>query len=164
MNQPPKMLRSLPPKNPPRSLGDFLRAAAFRVPTSCLHTIYFAVPNDCVDAAAKAISADVPYYQRSPATQLVLPNNSRPIDFPHIPVLKCAPFRVGIIPGNLVAFDPTDTARTTTIECNHTCIPVPTLSGLLDSCADVYRIHSLQLPRYNGLVPGTHDGGCPERV
>ena len=125
--------------------GDFLWAAAFRVPTSCLHTIYFVVPNDRADAAATAISADLPYYQRSPATQVVLPNSSRPIDFPDIPVLKRAPFRIGIIPGNLVAFDPTDTARTATIECDHTSIPVPTLPGLLDSCADVFRIHSPQL-------------------
>ena len=132
--------------------GDFLWAAAFRVPTSCLHTIYFVVPNDRVDAAAKAISADLPYYQRSPATQLVLSNNSRPIDFPDIPVLKRAPFRIGIIPGNLVAFDPTDTARTATIECDHTSIPVPTLPGLLDACTDIYRIHSLQLPNRLGII------------
>ena len=78
------------------------------------------------------------------ATQLVLPNCSYPVDFPDIPVLKHPPFRIGIISGNLVAFDPTDTARITTIECNHTSIPVP---GLLDSCADTFRIHLPQLPK-----------------
>jgi hypothetical protein len=125
--------------------GDFLWIAAFRVPTACLDTIYFVVPNDRVDAAVKGISAYLPYYRRSPATQLVLPNCSYPVDFPDIPVLEYPPFRIGIIPENLVAFDPTDTARITTIECDHTSIPVPTLPGLLDSCADVFRIH---LPRF----------------
>jgi hypothetical protein len=128
--------------------GDFLWIAAFRVPTACLHTIYFVVPNSRVDAAAKAISAYLPYYQRSSETQLVLPNCNYPVDFPDIPVLKYPPFRVGIISGNLVAFDPTDTARITTIECDHTAIPVPTLPGLLDSCADVFRIHEPQLPKH----------------
>jgi hypothetical protein len=132
--------------------GDFLWIAAFRVPTACLHTIYFVVPNDRVDAAAKAISADLPHYQRSPETQLVLPCSSYPADFPDIPVLKYPPFHIGIIPGNLVAFDPTDIARTTTIECDHTSIPVPTLPGLLDSCDDVYRIHSPQLPKRLGMM------------
>jgi hypothetical protein len=132
--------------------GDFLWAAAFRVPTSCLHNIYFIVPIDRVDAAAKAISADLLYYQRAPAAQLVLPNSSDPVDFPDIPVLKCPPFRIGIIPKSLAAFDPTDTARTTTIECDHTSIPVPTLSGLLDSCADVFRIYSPQLPKRLGII------------
>ena len=132
--------------------GDFLWAAAFRVPTSCLHTIYFVVPNDRAEAAAKAISTDLPYYQRSPATQLVLPNSSYPIDFPDIPVLKRAPFRIGIIPGDLVAFDLTDTARTTTIECDHSSVPVPTLPGLLDSCADVFRIHLPQLPNRLSMI------------
>jgi hypothetical protein len=132
--------------------GDFLWAAAFRVPTSCLHTIYFVVPNDRVNAAAKAISADIPCYQRSLETQLVLPHSSYPVDFSDIPVLKYPPFRIGIIPGNLVAFDPTDTAHTTTIECDHSSIPVPTLPGLLDSCADVFRISSPQLPNHLGIM------------
>jgi hypothetical protein len=127
--------------------GDFLWIAAFRVPTACLDTIYFVVPNDRVDAAVKGISAYLPYYQRSLATQLVLPNGSYPVDFPDIPVLEYPPFRIGIIPENLVAFDPTDTARITTIECDRTSIPVPTLPGLLDSCADVLRIHLPQLPK-----------------
>src|SRR5881394_3490452 len=83
--------------------GDFLWAAAFRVPTACLHTIYFVVPNDCVDAAAEAISADLPSYKRLPAAELRLPNSSGPADFPDIPVLEHSPFRIGIIPGNLVA-------------------------------------------------------------
>jgi hypothetical protein len=101
---------------PPRALshhkilhvlwGDFLRAAAFRVPTACLHTIYFAVSYDRVDAAAKAISAYLPYRERSPETDLVLPNNRCPVDFPDIPVLEGPPFRISIIPGNLVAFYP----------------------------------------------------------
>ena len=107
------------------------------------------MPNDRVDAAVKAISADLPYYKRSPATQLVLPSSGCPADFPDIPVLKYPPFRIGIIPGNLVAFDPTDTARTTTIEYDHTSVPVPTLPGLLDSCADVSRIHP---PRLSMMV------------
>src|SRR5277367_2940502 len=132
--------------------GDFLWIAAFRVPTACLDTIYFVVPNDRVDAAVKAISADLPYYKRSPATQLALPNSSCPADFPDIPILKYPPFRIGIIPGNLVAFDPTDTARTTTIECDHTSIPVPTLPGLLDSCANVSRIHPPRLPKRLGMM------------
>jgi len=132
--------------------GDFLWIAAFRVPTACLHTIYFVVPNSRVDAAVKAISTDLPYYKRSPETQLVLPSSSCPADFPDIPVLKYPPFRIGIIPGNLVAFDPTDTARTTTIECDHTSIPVPTLPGLLDSCADVARIHLARLPKCLGII------------
>jgi hypothetical protein len=127
--------------------GDFLWIAAFRVPTSCLHTIYFVVPDDRVDAAVKGISAYLPYYRRSPTTQLVLPNCYYPVDFPDIPVLKYPPFRIGIIPENLVAFDPTDTARITTIECDHTSIPVPTLPGLLDSCADVFRIPLPKLPK-----------------
>jgi len=142
--------------------GDFLWIAAFRVPTACLHTIYFVVPKDRVDAAVKAISADLPYYKRSPATDLVLPSSGCPADFPDIPILKYPPFRIGIIPGNLVAFDPTDTARTTTIECDHTSVPVPTLPGLLDSCADVSRIHRPRLPKRLGmdeLVFGTHNGG-----
>ena len=132
--------------------GDFLWAAAFRVPTSCLHTIYFVVPNDRVNAAAETISANLPYYQRLPTTQLVLPNSGCPIDFPDIPILKCPPFRIGIIPENLVAFDPTDTARTTTIECDHSSVPVPTLPGLLDSCADVFRIHLPQLPNRLSMI------------
>ncbi len=132
--------------------GDFLWAAVFRVPTACLHTIYFVVPNNCVDAAAKAISTDLPHYKRSPETQLVLPNSSSSVNFPDIPVLKYAPFRVGIIPGNLVVFDPTNTACTTTIECDHSPIPVPTLPGLLDSCAGVFRIHSLQLPNRPSMM------------
>ena len=121
--------------------GDFLWAVAFRVPTSYLHIIYFVVPNDYVDAAVKAISTDLPYYKRSPETQLALPNSSGPADFPDILVLKYVQFRIGVIPGDLVAFDPTDTARITTIECDCSSIPVPTLPGLLDSCADVFRIH-----------------------
>ena len=75
--------------------GDFLWAAAFRVPTAFLHTIYFVVPDKRVDAAVKAISADLPYYKRSPATQLVLPNSSCPADFPDILILKYPPFRIG---------------------------------------------------------------------
>ncbi|OCK97550.1 uncharacterized protein K441DRAFT_655402 [Cenococcum geophilum 1.58] len=126
--------------------GDFLWAAAFRVPTSCLQSIYFVVPNDRVDAAAKAISTYLPYCKRSPATQLGLPSSSGPADFPDIPVLKYEHFRIGVIPKDLVAFDPTDITRTTTIECDHTSIPVPTLPGLLDSCADVLRIHKPRLP------------------
>jgi hypothetical protein len=110
------------------------------------------VPKDRVDAAVKAISADLPYYKRSPATQLVLPSSGCPADFPDIPILKSPPFRIGIIPGNLVAFDPTDTARTTTIECDHTSVPVPTLPGLLDSCADVSRIHPPRLPKRLGMM------------
>src|ERR1700733_2527339 len=75
--------------------GDFLWIAAFRVPTACLDTIYFVVPNDRVDAAVKGISAYLPHYQRSPATQLVLPNGNYPVDFPDIPVLQYPPFRIG---------------------------------------------------------------------
>jgi hypothetical protein len=93
-----------------------------------------------------------PTYQRSPTIQLVLPNSSHPVDFPDIPVLKYPPFRIGIIPGNLVAFGPTDTARITTIECDHTSIPMPALPGLLDSCADVFRIHLPQLPKRLGII------------
>jgi hypothetical protein len=78
----------------------------------------------------------IPYYKRSPT------------DFPDIPVLKYPPFHIGIIPGNLVAFDPTDAARTTIIECDHTSVPVPTLPGLLDSCADAARIHPPRLPKH----------------
>jgi hypothetical protein len=132
--------------------GDFLWIAAFRVPTACLHTIYFVVPDDRVDAAVKAISTDLPYYKRLPTTQLVLPSSGSPAEFPDIPVLKYPPFRIGIIPGSLVAFDPTDTARTTTIECDHTSVPVPTLPGLLDSCADVPRIHRPRIPKRLGWI------------
>ena len=132
--------------------GDFLWAAAFRVPTSCLHTIYFVVPNDRVDAAAEAISTDLPYYERSLVTRLKLPNSGSPVDFPDILVLEYVHIRTGIIPGDLVAFDPTDTARTTTIECDHSFIPVPTLPGLLDSCADVFRIHSPRLPSRLSMI------------
>ena len=88
----------------------------------------------------------------APTTQLALPNSDYPVDFPEIPVLKHPPFRIGIIPANLVAFDPTDTARITTIECDHTHIPVPTLPGLLDSCADVFRIHLPQLPKHLSIL------------
>ena len=145
--------RALSRHNTPHVLwGDFLWAAAFRVPTSCLRTIYFVVPNDRVDEAAKAISTDLPHYKRSSATQIVLPNSSLPVDFPDIPILQYAPFCISIIPGGLVAFDPTDTARTTTIECDHSFIPVPTLPGLLDSCADVFRIYSPQLPVRLGVM------------
>ena len=128
--------------------GDFLWIAAFRVPTACLHTIYFVVPNGRVDAAVKAIIADVSYYKRSPTAQLVLPGSRSLIDFPDIPVLECPLFRIGIIPGNLAAFDPTDTARIITIECDNTSVPVPTLPGLLDSCADVARTHPPRLPKH----------------
>ncbi|XTI87979.1 hypothetical protein V2W45_1468421 [Cenococcum geophilum] len=100
--------------------GDFLWAAAFRIPTSCLHTIYFVVPNDRADAA------------------LGLLGSSGPADFLDIPVLKYMQPRIGVIPGDPVAFDPTDMARTTTIECDHSSIPVPTLPGLLDLCADIF--------------------------
>jgi hypothetical protein len=59
------------------------------------------VPDDRVDAAVKAISADLPYYKRSPATQLVLPNSSCPADFPDIRILKYPPLRIGRIPGQI---------------------------------------------------------------
>ena len=110
------------------------------------------MPNDRVDAAAKAISTDLPCFKRSPATQLRLPNSSGPADFPDIPVLKYVQFRIGVIPGDLVAFDPTDTARIATIECDCSSIPVPTLPGLLDSCADVFRIHLPRLPNRLGMM------------
>ena len=108
------------------------------------------MPNDRVDTAVKVISAELPYYKRSPATQLVLPNSSYPADFPGIPIVKYPPFRIGIIPGNLV--DPTDTARTTTIECDHTSVPVPTLPGLLDSCADISRTYLAGLLKRLGVI------------
>ena len=156
MDQPPKLLPATPPGVPSilHALSPIIKSPMFSGATSYgsqpseflprLHTIYFVVPNDRVDTAAKGISAYLPYYQRSPATQLVLPNCNYPVDFPDIPVLQYPPFRIGIIPENLVAFDPTDTTRITTIECDHTSIPVP---GLLDSCADVFRIHLPQLPK-----------------
>src|ERR1700733_5337456 len=135
--------------------GDFLWVAAFRVPTACLHTIYFVVPNGYVDTAVKTIFADIPYYKRSPTARLVLPGSRSPTDFPDIPVLKYPLFHIGIIPGNLVAFDPTDTARTTTIECDYSSVPVPTLPGLLDSCADVFRIHLARLPKIDWVLGRT---------
>lgn len=132
--------------------GDFFWAAFFRVPTACLDTVYFVVPSDCVDAAVKAISAALPFYKRSSKTQLVLPNSSYPAEFPDIPVLEYEPFCIGIIPADLVAFNPTDTARTTTMgNFNDISISVPTLPGLLDSCADVFRIHSPQQPQSGAM-------------
>src|ERR1700733_13897606 len=88
----------------------------------------------------------------APTTQLVLPGSRSPTDFPAIPVLKYWPLRIGIIPGNLVTFDPTDMAGITTIECDHTSVPVPTLPLLLDSCTDVNRIHPPQLPKYLSMI------------
>ena len=129
---------------------------------SILYSLYV-VPNDRVDTAMKVISADLPYYKRSPATQLVLPNSSYPVDFPDIPILKYPPFRIGIIPGNLVAFDPTDTARTTTIECDHTSVPVPTLPGLR-RCIPYLPSAATETPRRNRLDLGAYDDGCPARV
>jgi hypothetical protein len=48
--------------------GDFLWIAAFRVPTACLHIIYFVELNDRVAAVVKAIPADLPHYKRSLAS------------------------------------------------------------------------------------------------
>ena len=77
---------------------------------------------------------------------------SGPVDFPDIPVLKYVQFRIGVIPGDPVAFDPTDTACTNTIECDHSSILVPTLPGLLGSCVDVFRIHPPRLPNRLGII------------
>ena len=45
----------------------------------------FVVPNDRVNTAAKTLSTNLLYYQRSPVAQLVLPNSGRLIDIPDIP-------------------------------------------------------------------------------
>ena len=49
-------------------------------------------------------------------------------------------------------FDPTDIACTTIIECDYSSIPVPTLLGLLDLCADVLRIYEPRLPNRLSII------------
>ena len=144
--------------------GDFLWIVAFRVPTACLDTIYFVVPNDRVDAAVKGISAYLPYYQRSPTTQLVLPNGNYPVDFPDIPVLEYPPFRIGIIPENLVAFDPTDTARITTIEYLYPRANAARAARLVRRCIAYSLTAATETPQHIRVALRTYDGGCPARV
>jgi hypothetical protein len=119
--------------------GDYLWITAFRVPTAVLDTIYFIVPPDRVDAAAQAVSAELHEYKRCPpSTPFKLSGSSESADFPKIAVLTGF-VMLAIFPSDLVAFDPTDRERTTSIEYVGTHIPVPTMPGLLDSCFDVLR-------------------------
>ena len=159
--------RALSHHNIPHVLwGDFLWIAAFRVPTACLDTIYLVVPNDRVDAAAKAISAYLPYYQRSPATQLVLPNSSCPVDFPDIPILKYPPFRVGNPwePGRV---------RSDRYGAHYYDRVRPRLypranaaraARLVRRCITYSLTAATETPQHIGLALRAYDGRCPARV
>jgi len=119
--------------------GDYLWVTTFRVLTTMLDTIYFIVPSDRVDDAAQAVSTELPdHKRRHPSTPFKLCGSFKSADFPEIAVLTGF-ITLAIFPSDLVAFDPTDKERITSIEYLNTHIPVPTMPGLLDACFDIRR-------------------------
>jgi hypothetical protein len=124
------------------------------------------VPNDRVDAAAKGISDYLPHYQRSPTTQLALPNCDYPVDFPEIPVLKHPPFRIG---------NPCESSRVRSDRYGAYYYdrvrphPYPRANAaraarLVRRCVPYSLTAATETPQHIGLALKPYDGGCPALV
>jgi len=140
--------------------GDFLWAAAFRVPTSCLHTIYFVVPNDRVDAAVKAISTDPSNAARTSrlerSCRLSRYSGTEVYATPH----RCYPWGSSRVRSDRYGAYYHDRVRPQL----HPGANVAGPTRLMRRCTPYLFTAATEPPWHNGLVPRTHNGGCTARV